>query len=241
LALCHLAKKNKCFSCKKKTSEKKVVNCLVKRDKAKIREQKIREQREDDLSYPNTTCILAFSLIAIASKSEPNLQTKVLYKASKFLVRNHNNQQHKFSKIQPSNLHKFPPTTTTNQPTGRQRPQIKQARSNTRRSQMKMMPPPKMRHFLLPTTLLIVILVMDTGRNANGQDPPQPQQQPNQPEDQTEVKTYGAGEHKLTMQLAQGSRILLNSTATEDDLKNYKNSGRGKFKGCKVTKEDEFL
>jgi hypothetical protein len=112
---------------------------------------------------------------------------------------------------------------------------------------MKMMSPPKMRHFLLSTTLLIVILVMDTGRNANGQGQEGPPQ-PNQPEDQTKVKTYGLGGHKLSMQLAEGSRILKATDATiTADLAKYDEepgSGRGgTFKGCKVTmdKESKFL
>jgi hypothetical protein len=104
---------------------------------------------------------------------------------------------------------------------------------------MKMMSPPKMRHFLLSTTLLIVILVMDTGRNANGQE--------DQPECQCQTdvnNTYGLGGHRLTT--TDGFTIGVTLTkksrkATPADLENYVNSERGEFKGCKVTKKDKFL
>jgi hypothetical protein len=102
------------------------------------------------------------------------------------------------------------------------------------------------RHFLLSTTtmLIVVLLVMNTGRNVNGdetaEDPPQQQEPRSKREDQTD--TYGLGEHRLnkdgTVTLADGSRL-----ATDADVKNYQKSGRGTFegKGCKVSKEGEFL
>jgi hypothetical protein len=89
-------------------------------------------------------------------------------------------------------------------------------------------------HFLLSTTTML-ILVMNTGRNANGQ--------------QT-IDTYGLGEHKLktstdgvqtTVTLADGFHQLKAEDATTAKLENYEGSGRGKFKGCNVTKDDNFL
>jgi hypothetical protein len=78
---------------------------------------------------------------------------------------------------------------------------------------------------------------MNNGRNANGQD------QPNHPACQTDVNTCGLGGHKLTTEgtkievtLADGSR-----KAEDKDVESYQKSGRGTFKGCKVTKKDKFL
>jgi hypothetical protein len=90
--------------------------------------------------------------------------------------------------------------------------------------------------------LIVVLLVMNTGRNVNGdetptEDPPRPQQPQNKTEDQTD--TYGLGGHILNedgnMTLTKGTRL-----AKEADLKNYQKSGRGEFKGCKVTKDKEM-